>query len=129
MSSTQVVLLVLLVVSASVCIWKLPRWVRIALASTLLGIQLVVLAVGFDARARHVLAAEIASGRASADAAHAVALVRNAQFPDRVSVLLASIGLYILLVLDQGTGTTRSKLRMLLQRAANQKSAPKNSSG
>lgn len=100
MTTTQAVLLVLITVSAAIGIWVRARWIRIVLAAVLLCIQFTVLAVSFDAHARQVLVAEIEVQHAAPGGAHAVALVREAQLADRVSVALASIGLFLLVVLS-----------------------------
>jgi hypothetical protein len=100
MTTTQAVLLVLIAVSAVIGIWVRASGIRIALAAVLLCIQFTVLAVSFDAHARQVLVAEIEVQRAAPGGAHAFALVREAQLADRVSVALASIGLFLLVVLS-----------------------------
>lgn len=99
MTTTQAVLLVLIAVSVVVGIRAYPLWVRTALAAALMCAQFVILAVGFDAHARQALVAEIRAQGSVPDNARAVILVQDAQLADRVSMALASVGLFMLVVL------------------------------
>lgn len=124
MTTTQAVLIVLIAVSAAIGIWVGTRWIRFALATVLLCIQFTVLAVSFDAHARQMLVAEIEVQGAAPGGAHAVALVRDAQLADRVSVALAGIGLFLLVVLSPRSVGAQTESRKPTPRTAQEEPMP-----
>lgn len=99
MTTTHAVLLVLIALSIAVGMWVRVKWARVVLATVFLCIQIFVLVLGIDISVRLALVDDIKARGHAPDGARAVALVKNAQLPDRLTVVLAGVGLFVLAVL------------------------------
>lgn len=92
----SVTLIALFVVAMTISRLRSSSVVRVGFATALLGTQLFILAVSFDAVGRTVMSAQDRVGTPLADFEDGVRSLRDALHPYRVSLALMSIGLFIL---------------------------------